>query len=193
MIGGASGFQASMQMVLDTSAGTVIVDLFHPGGWSPVPGVIGTYLTSPQFDGTVQLGVNGICASLAAHAEWTDDIVVQDDNALEFIVLSAHPTSSAPGATMDIDVQVAECTDSNSVSFRVAFAASLQLGPDSVGLPSLALEGELASEGCSQLHAMTSDEWVPLEDVLPMLAVPQIFGNLSFCNCLLYTSPSPRD
>ena len=36
------------------------------------------------------------------------------DNALEFIVLSAHPTSSAPGATMDIDVQVADCTDSNS-------------------------------------------------------------------------------
>ena len=27
-------------------------------------------------------------------------------------------------------MQVAECTDSNSVSFRVAFAASLQLGPD---------------------------------------------------------------
>ena len=83
---------------------------------------------------------------------------------------------------MDIDVQIPNCTDSDSVSFRVSFAAALQLGPESVGLPIFGMEGELASEGCSQLRAMTTAQWVPLEAVLPVLVVPQLFGNLSFCN-----------
>ena len=101
VVGGDLGFAALMTGSLNTELKTATLTISHGGGWSPVPGVIGTYLTSPQFDGTLQLGVNGICASLAAHAEWTQDIVVQDDNAVEFIRLSAHPTSSAPGATME--------------------------------------------------------------------------------------------
>ena len=54
LVGGADGFYATVAGELDTAAGTALLSIRHPGGWSPMAG-----LMSPAFDGTVAFGVGG--------------------------------------------------------------------------------------------------------------------------------------
>ena len=58
-IGGRAGFEASISGWIDTVKGKALVGLSHPGGWSPLPGVLGQYIVTPAFSGSVGINRGG--------------------------------------------------------------------------------------------------------------------------------------
>ena len=51
-IGGSDGFSGTIRGAIDTSDGSAVFAVSHPGGWTAVQGEFSSLFTTPAFAGT---------------------------------------------------------------------------------------------------------------------------------------------
>ena len=61
-IGGSNGFDATLRGGLDTGASSAHLSIVHLGGWSPLPGALASYFSTPAFEGYCGLNMPGPAA-----------------------------------------------------------------------------------------------------------------------------------
>ena len=171
-IGGSNAFSASVSGTIDTYVGAIRLAVAHNGGWSPVTGEFASLLSTPAFNGTLDMRVDGVFLTFVGSALYTQPIVLRHNLA----VLTAY-SGVAPIGPM-ISMELVLPFNSSVPSFNVSFASGLQFGgPHTIAFPLLAVEGLLSSAGTSELRLTSAAPWVPVPS-MPMLSLPQLRGTL---------------
>ena len=70
-VGGSAGFEANLIGSVDTVKGEANLTLTHLGGWSPLPGELGKYISTPKFEGEVAINVGGVYLDMKASVTMT--------------------------------------------------------------------------------------------------------------------------
>ena len=171
-IGGSNAFPASVSGTIDTYAGAIRLSVAHDGGWSPVTGAFAPLLTTPAFNGTLEVKVDGVFVAFVGNATYAPPLVLRRDLA----VLTAYPGVAPNGPT--ISMHLVMLTNFSDPSFEVSLASGLQVGgPQTIDFPHLSVEGALSSAGTSDLQLTTAEPWAPVSNV-PGLVVPRLEGTL---------------
>ena len=103
LIGGETGFAATVSGTIDTDEGSASLTVEHPGGWSPVPS-LADYFATPAFVGSVAFGVGGVRLAMSCDAEFLAPIVIVPD----MVQVTGHPQSSAAGVSAECGVEPAD-------------------------------------------------------------------------------------
>lgn len=178
---GVDNLSAEVEGFVALEAETASLHLKHKGGWSPVSGSLAPYLTTPPFEATLNLNLDGVALSFVSNASFAPRVELVPKTT-GFAALTAHPAIGAPfGPTIRLSLE--QSTFEHEPQWNVTLASGLKIGGESdFAPPLLAVEGLLSGEGASldllRLDVSTAERWAPLRTVLPELAVPALHGTL---------------
>ena len=68
---------------------------------------------------------------------------------------------------------------STPVSYAVEMSAGVRIGPPSLGLPFMFASGQVDSQGSATLSLGTRGTWQPMNNLMPILVVPEISGSMT--------------
>ena len=170
-VGGVDGFGASMTGQINLADRSVSAQIHHSGGWMPIPGALGAHFVTPAFDGSLDIGINGVPFHATASVGFANAIT-----------LSADTVTFRPG--LNIFVDVLKASPGSVPMTAIKLDGAMNLGNSNLGLPDLVANGTMTSIGDLALDLQTSNDatasgaWTPLPSLVPAFSVPKLFGQL---------------
>ena len=155
LVGGKDGFDADVEVTVDTAKETAVAKIVHDGGWSPLPkgNKLADAFRTPAFDGTLTIG-GGKEYAVDATAEWTEPINILD------IVTLEDRTGSGSGPKLEVSLEQSKGRTGRKkppLKWGVEFEGRASLkGVD--GLPGLEVSGKFSSSGTTSLNMSTTQD-----------------------------------
>jgi hypothetical protein len=178
IIGGTSGFTATVNGTINTATGAAELDVHHPGGWAPVSAFASRF-TSPAFDGSLDINVGGQAVTFIGIVSDIDfDPAIDLGDGLS-VALTSHPNWGIASAGPAVSVRLSMATLQSDPTFSLRLVSGVRIGEGGPnGFPLIGLEGQVDSSGVSTLQVTTATHWTPLAD-LPSFRVPPLVGTFT--------------
>jgi hypothetical protein len=144
IIGGSSGFNASIIGSLDSGAKSADLQFSHGGGWSPLPGELANYFRTPIFEGSLRMNMPSAAdpqsltyIDARATATFATPITLSPGK----LVLTGLPPYNTTGPF--IDLSLIKETAEHAYTYDVAVAGAVYLSNS----PPFALNGSFTMGG----------------------------------------------